>query len=593
MHPKSIKSKHEYSLFSMFRDVAHYVKPYKVKFLMAVFFRATSDMANLFPAFAFSIVVTVLTDVSVVNKWDRILPFLVTWIFVVYYYRIGHDLAKYFGYNVARYAGLDAKYDALKHMYRLDLSWHELENSGNKIKKIDNANSAIKMTVDNVFNILIEVVINFIGVGIIFLNADSPITIILVTYSIIFFIVSHFLSKKVSKRYKPISKEEENYEGLSFESINNIRTLKMLLLYSTVSIKIKDSLDRLKGFITKFILISRIRNHTLDLITRVMEFVITFYIIYQIANGWESIGLLILFRSLFWKIIEAIWEFSEVYNEWMINKVYMGRFRKLMDEKPTIEVQPGQIDFPSNWKKISLEGLSFSYAEKEVLKNLNLTIKKGEKIGIVGISGAGKSTFVKLILDLYEDYSGDIKFDEHSLKSIKREDYINYVSAVSQDTELFNSSLKENILIGAMHTGKISEEYINRACSVANLEDVVTRLPEGLETVIGEKGFKLSGGERQRVGIARAVIRNPQIIVLDEATSHLDSDSEQKIQSALDDLFENVTAIVIAHRLSTLSKMDRILVLDNGEVVEQGTMAELKALGGKFAFFWKKQNQIL
>jgi len=583
----------KYSLWNMFRDTLHYVRPYKWKYLIAIFFRVTSDVANLFPAFAMSTIVTVLTGPIDGRTWDNLVPVMVMWIFVLYYYRVGHDLAKFFGYRVSWYAGLDAKYHALRHMYQLDLSWHELENSGNKIKRIDNAKTAIKQNLDTVINVIIEVTVNFVGIAIIFSQADPRITLILGIYVVIFFIISHFLSKIVSKRYKPISKEEENYEGLSFESVNNIRTVKMLLLYSAVSVRIKNSLVDLKKYISKFIFASRARNHILDILTRIMEWGITFYLIYQITQGVESIGLLVLFRGLFWKVIEAIWEFSDVYNDWMIYKIYMGRFRVLMDEKPTIEKQIDQKNFPPDWKEIRFRNLSFSYAEKQVLKDLNLTVKKGEKVGIVGISGAGKSTFVKLVLDLYEDYTGSITFDHLSLKDIKREDYIDYVSAVSQDTELFNASLKENILIGVFPAGKIKESDLLKACTAANLNDVIAKLPNGLETIIGEKGFKLSGGERQRVGIARAIIRNPQIIVLDEATSHLDSESEQKIQSALDDLFSGVTAIVIAHRLSTLSKMDRIIVLDNGEIIEEGTMDELIKQGGKFTYFWKKQNEIL
>jgi ABC-type multidrug transport system fused ATPase/permease subunit len=515
---------------------------------------------------------------------------IIVWIVAIYYYRIGHDCAKYFGYMSAQYAGLDAKFAALQHLFVLDLDWHEKENSGNKIKKIDNANKAIRESVSSVFNVLIENIVSIVGVCIVFLTVDRNITIIFVVYMIIFVALSRYMSLKVSKRYRPISHEEETYEGLSFEAVNNIRTVKSLILYKPVSINIKSSINRLKEYIQKFIFISRIRNHLLDSMTRIMEFTITIYLVYRITQNIEAIGTLVLFRSLFWKVIEAIWEFTEIYNELLINKVYMGRFAVLMNAEPTIENQANQVEFPKDWKQFEIKDLSFSYGDKEVLKNLNLTIHKGEKIGIVGISGAGKSTFVKLVLDLYEDYVGSIGFDGVSLKSIKRDDYINYVSNVSQDTELFNDSLRDNILIGINESGNLKDERLKNAIKLANLDDVISKLPEGAETLIGEKGFKLSGGERQRVGIARAIIRNPQIIVLDEATSHLDSESEHKIQTALDEVFSNVTAIVIAHRLSTLRKMDRIIVLNQGELVEEGTLKELIDKNGLFTKFWNKQN---
>jgi ABC-type multidrug transport system fused ATPase/permease subunit len=583
-------SAQEYSLWLMIKDIWKYVKPYKKRFFLGVFFRATSDIANFAPAVIYSWIITILASTSIINKWEQIPPMIIVWIVAIYYYRVGHDCAKYFGYMSAQYAGLDAKFAALQHLFVLDLDWHEKENSGNKIKKIDNANKAIKESVSSVFNVLIENIVSIVGVCVVFLTVDKNITIIFVVYMTIFIILSRYMSLKVSKRYRPISHEEETYEGLSFEAVNNIRTVKSLILYKPVSINIKSSINRLKEYIQKFIFISRIRNHLLDSITRIMEFTITIYLVYRITQNIEAIGALVLFRSLFWKVIEAIWEFTEIYNELLINKVYMGRFAILMNAKPTIENQVNQIEFPKNWKEFEIKDLSFSYGDKEVLKNLNLTIQKGEKIGIVGISGAGKSTFVKLVLDLYEDYEGSIGFDGISLKSIKRDDYINYVSNVSQDTELFNDSLRDNILIGINESGNLTNERLKNAIKLANLDDVISKLPEGAETLIGEKGFKLSGGERQRVGIARAIIRNPQIIVLDEATSHLDSESEHKIQTALDEVFSNVTAIVIAHRLSTLRKMDRIVVLNQGELVEEGTLKELIDKNGLFTKFWNKQN---
>ncbi len=570
----------------MIKDIWHYSKPYKSKLAVAVFLRASSDIANLAPAFIYSMVIETLSS-DKPDKLDTIFPLILIWIIASYYYRVAHDLAKFIGHTLSKHIGLEAKLAGLNHMYHLDLTWHELENSGNKIKKIDNAKIAIQNTIKSVFDILIENLVNIVGVGIIFFKIDKTIAIIFLIYMIVFFLLSRKMSQRVSNAYKPISKEEENYEGISFESIHNIHTLKSLLLYDYVGENLNKSLTRLKKFITKFILISRIRNHILDMLTRIVDFSIMIYLIIRIANNIEDLAILILYRGLFWKLIEAIWEFTELYNEWLINKVYMQRFHELMIQKPIIEIQDGQADFPKDWQEINIKDLTFSYTNKKVLNNLNLIIKKGEKVGIVGISGAGKSTFIKLLLDLYEDYTGEINFNNSSLKEIRREDYINYVSYVSQDTELFNSSLEDNIVMGFP---KATQASIKEACKIAQLDNVISKLPEGLDTIIGEKGFKLSGGERQRVGIARAIIRDPQLLILDEATSHLDSESEEKIQKALNTIFQRTTAVVVAHRLSTLRKMDKIIVLDQGEVKETGTMEELIGKNGLFFKFWNKQQ---
>lgn len=249
----------------------------------------------------------------------------------------------------------------------------------------------------------------------------------------------------------------------------------------------------------------------------------------------------------------------------------------------------GTQSFPKHWKEITLKNVSFGYGDAAVLKKISFTIKRGERIGIVGLSGAGKSTLYKLLLKEYEDYTGEILVDNISLKDIRKASYIEHTAVVLQDTEVFNFSLKENITIA---NGKKARDtkLLNSSLEVAHVTDFVKRLPEGVGTMIGEKGVKLSGGERQRVGIARAVFKQPELLLLDEATSHLDSESEQKIQDSLHHVFKSVTAVAIAHRLSTIREMDRILVLEAGKLIEEGTFEALLKQKGRFAELWQKQQ---
>jgi ABC-type multidrug transport system fused ATPase/permease subunit len=191
---------------------------------------------------------------------------------------------------------------------------------------------------------------------------------------------------------------------------------------------------------------------------------------------------------------------------------------------------------------------------------------------------------------LYHDYEGEIKIGEVDLKQINRSSYIDNLAVVLQDTELFDASLEENINIAGIDGVDISEKEMEKIYGTAYLTDLLIKLPEGKNTIVGEKGIKLSGGERQRVGIARALYRKPDILLLDEATSHLDADSEKKIQASLSEFFNDVTAIVIAHRLSTLKEMDRIIVLHEGGIVEEGTFEELLNKGGHFTKLWKMQR---
>lgn len=210
-------------------------------------------------------------------------------------------------------------------------------------------------------------------------------------------------------------------------------------------------------------------------------------------------------------------------------------------------------------------------------------------MGIVGLSGAGKSTLFKLLLKEHEGANPDIFIGEVPLKDIKKSEYVQHVAVVLQDTEAFNMSLRENVTItnaGAAH----NEAAFTKAITISHVDDFVHKLPLGVETLIGEKGVKLSGGEKQRLGIARAVFKNPEILFLDEATSHLDVESEQKIQDSLKHFFKDVTAVVIAHRLSTIKEMDRIMVMQDGKIIETGTFNELYERDGRFREFWNKQQ---
>ncbi len=236
-----------------------------------------------------------------------------------------------------------------------------------------------------------------------------------------------------------------------------------------------------------------------------------------------------------------------------------------------------------------MKNLSFAYGKAKVFENLSFRINRGERIGIVGLSGAGKSTLFKLLLKENEDYTGEILFDGVPLRKIKKSSYYKQAAVVLQETEVFNFSLKDNITIANSAQAK-HRAALKKALDTAHVSEFVRRLPAGVDTMIGEKGVKLSGGERQRLGIARAIFKQPEILFLDEATSHLDLESEEKIQDSLHQFFQSVTAIVIAHRLTTIKDMDRIFVLEQGQLIESGSFADLYSKQGRFFELWEKQK---
>jgi ATP-binding cassette subfamily B protein len=262
---------------------------------------------------------------------------------------------------------------------------------------------------------------------------------------------------------------------------------------------------------------------------------------------------------------------------------------EILETKPEIADCDRPLEFVCNRGEVGFRNVNFSYkdASSEVLSEFNLEIKAGEKVGLVGLSGAGKSTITKLILRFVDPDSGCIEIDGVDISKIRQADLRSAISYVAQESVLFHRSLRENLTYAR---SDISEEELGEILRSANLTEMVSNLPQGLETFVGERGVKLSGGERQRVAIARAMIENAHILVLDEATSSLDSRSEKLIQDALTKLLEKKTALVIAHRLSTLTRMDRIIFLEQGKIIESGSHAELLAQNGNYAKLWEHQS---
>jgi ABC-type bacteriocin/lantibiotic exporter with double-glycine peptidase domain len=245
------------------------------------------------------------------------------------------------------------------------------------------------------------------------------------------------------------------------------------------------------------------------------------FILHGIIQGRYEVGFLVLAYGYFNTVSRSVWNLSEVTQDIAIGNANIGRLTDILDEPVTIDQEKGKIDFPKEWHEIRLHNLSFTYGTNIVLHTINLTVKRGEKIGIVGLSGAGKSTMFKLLLKEYENYQGDILIGNTKLKDIKKSSFTRHTAAVLQETEVFNMSLKENIIL-ANDAETQNKELFERALHIAHVDDFISKLPQGVETLIGEKGIRLSGGEKQRLGIARAVFKNPEIFFLDEATSHLD-----------------------------------------------------------------------
>src|SRR3989344_7246945 len=302
-------------------------------------------------------------------------------------------------------------------------------------------------------------------------------------------------------------------------------------------------------------------------------FIVEFLLFYYAIKFWQkdaiTIGTFVLIQVYILNLAKRLWDFGRIIRD---------TYESFADSKEMVEIleTPYEVKDIPNAKTLKVAGgqiefkdISFAFNEtRTVLKNINLNIKSGEKIALIGPSGAGKSTIVKLLMRMYDLTSGTIEIDNQNVKEVTQDSLRQNISLVPQDPILFHRTLIENIRYGK---GKATNEEVIAAAKLAHCDEFIDTLPLKYETHVGERGIKLSGGERQRVAIARAILKNAPILVLDEATSSLDSHSESLIQDALNTLMEGRTAIVIAHRLSTIQKMDRIIVIENGGIVEEGS----------------------
>ena len=306
-------------------------------------------------------------------------------------------------------------------------------------------------------------------------------------------------------------------------------------------------------------------------------------------NGTIGVGDIILYQSMFNQISNSVTSLTNLVPTIASGSEALNSVSEIMNETD-VETSLGKRDIMKIEGNITFDNVSYHYpdGEQDVLHNFSLNVKKGECIAVVGSSGSGKTTLMNLIIGFMMPNSGRIMIDDSSIADLNLSEYRHHISVVPQNSILFPGSIKENITYGIE---KYSKEDLDRAVEMANLNEFLKELPDGIETQVGEHGGKLSGGQRQRITIARALIRNPKILILDEATSALDNISEFHVQKAISSSIRGRTTFIVAHRLSTIRDADRIVVLEQGEMVECGTYAELMAKKGKF-YKLKELNEL-
>ena len=430
-------------------------------------------------------------------------------------------------------------------------------------------------------------VILFIGIFVVILQQSKIIALFFLAFIVIYTIIIFlFLPRKI--RYDAIEAQSDSKIGGRLADVfGNILAVKIFSSRKDEENSFKEvTKDAAEKSRTAWFFAGKI-----EVIQGFFSFAMLSAILYITVKLWLndtiSTGTVVLIQTYIVIILDKLWDLSNALMKFMKSAADMKEIIDIFEIRPDINdpLKPEVLRMKEG--HLVFNNISFSYKNsQEVFSKFNIDIKPGERIGLVGHSGAGKSTFTNLILRFTDVDSGSITIDGQDIRNVTQDDLRSAISYVPQESILFHRTIKENIAYGKP---KATDEEIIEVAKKAYAHEFIEKLPNKYDTFVGERGVKLSGGERQRIAIARAMIKDAPVLILDEATSSLDSISEQYIQEAFNELMKGKTTIVIAHRLSTIQKMDRILVLEDGKITEEGTHKELLKKNGNYAEFWNHQ----
>ncbi len=390
----------------------------------------------------------------------------------------------------------------------------------------------------------------------------------------------YFFKKNLQKKNNEFRKQIETMSGQVAETLTMIPVTRAHGLEELEIKKTDTTLENLKGKGYKLDISEAYFGATGWVVFQLFQMFCLIFTAILAYQGTITVGDVVMYQGFFTTILMSINQIINVYPQLAKGYESIISVSEVLFSTQTVEYQ-GKQKLPSIAGKITFEQVNFQYADssKHVLHDLNLEVKAGECVALVGASGAGKSTVLSMVLGFYKPNEGRLLVDGVPYDDLQMQTYRQKLAVVPQNTILFSGSIRDNITYGV---SSVSEERLYEVIEMANLQDVIADMPNGLDTLIGEHGGKLSGGQRQRIAIARAIIRDPQIILLDEATSALDNVSEYRVQQAIQKLIKGRTTFIVAHRLSTIRDADRIIVMDNGTCVEEGSFEELIKRKGEF-----------
>lgn len=569
---------------TLYLRILSYIKPYMHRLIFAMFCTIMAAAGNLYIPW----IIKDMIDEVLADKNGTMLNWIAASIIAIFVVRglfwYGQNyLMSYVGQSVI----IDIRAAVFKKLQRLSVSFYDKNKTGTIMSYVTNDVNALQSAmVENTIEMITEGFI-LIGSVVAMIYLDWRLTLFTVcTFPVVLWFME-FFGKKIRKTGGRIQECTADITSVLQESVASARVIKSFVRedYEVDRFDVENRANFRANM--KNAQLMATLTPVVELVAAIGVTMIIWYGGNNVINGTITAGSLVAFLTYAVNISNPIKRLTRVIGNIQKALAAAQRVFMIIDMPEEIAESRDAKKLPEVSGKVEFQNVSFAYDDKgNVITDLSFSVKPGEVTAIVGPSGAGKSTIANLLPRFYDVNKGDIKIDGHSVREVTLDSLREQVGIVPQETMLFNGSVYNNILYGRLDATK---EEIEAAAKAANAHDFIMQLTDGYETKLGDRGVNLSGGQRQRIAIARAILKNPRILILDEATSALDTESERVVQEALDRLMVGRTSFVIAHRLSTVKNADKILVLEKGNLVESGTHDELLALDGLYAHLYKIQ----
>lgn len=477
-----------------------------------------------------------------------------------------------------------------RHLLALPISYFQARRVGDSVARVRELENIRNFLTSSALTLVIDLFFTFVFLAVMFLY--SPLLSIIVLGSFPFYIgISAGATPLFRKRLDEKFRRGAENQAFLVESVTGVETLKAMAVEPQMQRRWEEQLAAYVGSSFRVLRLANTASNTVQLVSKVVTVAVLYFGAKLVIEGQLTVGELVAFNIMAGRVSAPVLRIAQIWQDFHQARISVARLGDILNTMPEPQFNPGRAALPAIRGEIAFEHVTFRYRVDgpEVLHDVSFKIAPGQMVGIVGSSGSGKSTLTKLIQRLYVPESGRVLVDGVDLAMVDPSWLRRQIGVVLQENILFNRSIRDNI---ALADPALPIERIVEVAKLAGAHDFVLELPEGYDTIVGERGDSLSGGQRQRIAIARALIANPRILIFDEATSALDYESERIIQQNMVDIAKDRTVIIVAHRLSTVRRSDRIVTIERGRLTEDGTHDELIRTGGSYANLYRLQAGI-